>query len=102
MSTMHQFMGHGRVYKGSGSVTTTALAAAAEEVLTIADANAALNDQVSANFDVAARATAGSIVIYDAWVSVAGTISFLIGNVHASNALDAGAKTIIYSLCRAS
>lgn len=101
-STLMQLAGQGRILKGSGSVTTTALAAAAEEILTITDANAALDDVVCAQFDVAALATAGTPAIVNAWVSVAGTISVKVSNLHASAALDAGAKTVNYSIIRAS
>lgn len=101
-SSLLQFMGMGRVYVGSGSITTTALAAAGEEELTISDSNAAVNDVVHAHFDATAAATGGTPSVAMAWVSASGTIKVRVTNQHASTALDAGAKTVLYTLHRAS
>lgn len=99
-STLLSFAGQGRVYKGSGSVTTSALAAAGAELLTFTDANVAVNDVIHAEFDIAAIATAGLPHIIRAWCSVAGTVSVTVKNSHASAALDAGAKTVNYTAVR--
>lgn len=101
MSTKLSLQGQGALYVGSGSVTTTALAAAAEEALTISDSEAAVGDVVHAHFDATAAGTAGTPVIARAWVSAAGTITVTVGNLHASDALDAGEKTVLYTLTRA-
>jgi hypothetical protein len=101
MSSLHQFAGHGRIYVGSGSVTTTDLAGAAEEDLTIADANVAVGDQVYASFDKTAAEGAGEPIIAKAWVSAAGVITVTVANL-GSSGLGATAKTVLYTVIRAS
>jgi hypothetical protein len=102
MSTLHSFAGHGRVYVGSGAVTTTDLAAAGEEDLTISDSNVALGDIIFAAFDKTAAEGAGEPIIAKAWASAAGTITVTVANLHASTAIGATAKTVNYVVIRAS
>lgn len=98
-SVKRNFQGNGDFYVGSGSITTTALAGAAEEDLTIADTNIVAGDYVFAEFNKAAAETAGEPVIMKAWCSATGTITVTVGNPNAS-ALDAGAKTVGYIIMR--
>lgn len=100
MSTKLSLQGQGRIQVGTGSITTTALAAGAEEALTISDTEAAVGDLVIAHLDATAAGTAGTPIIARAWVSAAGTITCTVSNLHASAALDAGAKGVIYALIR--
>lgn len=95
-SVRQNFAGDGAFYCGSGSVTTTDLAAGAEEDLTITDANVIAGDYVKAAFNKAAAEAAGEPVIMKAWCSASGTITITVANVHASTGLGVAAKTVGY------
>lgn len=82
----------------SASVTVSALAAAAEEDLTITDADATVGDVISVSFDNAGMET--GMCVCGAWVSAAGSIKVRISNVNAAAALAGGARTIRYSISR--
>lgn len=99
-SVKRNFAGNGDFYVGSGSVTTSALAAAGEEDLTISDTNVALGDIVFAAFDKAGAEDTGEPIIAKAWVSATGTITVTVANLHASAALDAQAQTVNYIVIR--
>ena len=97
MSTKINFQGAGKLYMGSGSITVSALAAGAEEDLTISDSNAVVGMVVS-NPTLLNAAMESNLAITGAWVSAAGVISIRIRNTHASNSLTGGATTAYYSL----
>lgn len=81
----------------SASVTVSALAAGAEEDLTITDADAAVGDVIAVSFDDAGMETGMSIA--GAWVSAAGSIKVRISNLHTSG-LTGGSRTIRYVIQR--
>ncbi|NIO44970.1 MAG: hypothetical protein GTN36_05465 [Candidatus Aenigmarchaeota archaeon] len=87
--------GEGSRFYGSASVTVSALAAAAEEDLSITDTNAEVDHVVSVSFANAAMETGLSVSA--AWVSAAGTIKVRISNQSGSG-LTGGANTIYYTL----
>lgn len=99
MSSLHQFHGYGRVYIGSGSITISNLSAAAEEDLTITDANVDVGDVVAVSLANADMET--GVAIIGAWISADNTISIRISNVH-SGSITGGAATVYYTVFRAS
>lgn len=82
----------------SASVTVSALAAAAEEDLTISDSDAAVGDVVVVSFDEAGMET--GLCVCGAWVSAAGSIKIRISNVNAAAALAGGSRTVRYAITR--
>ena len=97
-STRLNLLGQGTIYVGSGSITTSALAAGAEEDLTISDTNAKAGDVVAVSIINAKMETGMSIAA--AWVSADGTISIRVSNLNGANALTNEAKTVYYTLIR--
>ena len=95
MSTLRHYQGAGKRYVGSGSITISALAAGAEEDLTISDSNAEVTDVVCVSLANANMETGLGVI--GAWVSAAGTIKIRFSNF-SGGALTGGAATVYYSL----
>ena len=91
------FAGQGVLKVNSAAATVSALAAAAEEDLTISDSDATLGDIVLVSPSAAGAET--GFAICAAWVSVAGTIKVRISNVSGST-LTGGSRTFSYALLR--
>lgn len=85
------------MYRATGTMTCTALAAAAEEDITITDAKVRVGDVVVVNTSAAAET---GLAILGAWVAAAGTITVRISNVNAAVALTAGAISVRYCVLR--
>lgn len=91
--------GQGKIFVGSASVTISALAAAAEEDLSITESNATVGDVVMVTLPNAAVETGVGVVA--AWVSTGGTIKIRVTNLNAAAALTGGAATVAFALLRA-
>ena len=85
------------MYRKTGSMTCTALAAAAEEDITITDSKVHVGDVVVVNTTTAAET---GLAIVGAWVASEGTITVRITNVNAADALTAGAVSVRYCVLR--
>jgi hypothetical protein len=99
MSTLCSFQGQGELYVGSGTVTISALAAAAEEDLTITDSNIATTDVVIGSFANADMET--GVGVLGVWCSAAGTIKLRITNASGSG-LTGGSATFYYCIIKTS
>ncbi len=98
-SKLRHSQGRDSLYVGTGTITTTALAAGAEEDLTITDSNAAVGDVCSVSpADSDAAETGMSIAL--AWCETAGTIKVRVSNLNAAAALTAEAKNVSYSIMK--
>ena len=89
--------GGSKVVGRSGSITIATIAAAAEAVYTIADADAEVNDVICVSPQAAPEA---GVVIASCYCIVAGVVSITIRNAKASGALTGGALAVSYSISR--
>jgi hydrogenase maturation factor len=85
------------MYRKTASMTITALAAAAEEDVTITDAQVRPGDVVVVTTTAAPET---GLAILQAWCTAAGTISVRISNMNAATALTAGAVSVRYCVLR--
>lgn len=85
------------MYRKTGSMTISALAAAAEEDVTISDPKVHVGDVVVVNTTSAPETGLG---IVHAYVSAEGTITVRITNLNAVTALTAGAVSVRYCVLR--
>jgi len=84
-------------YRKTSTITITALAAAAEEDVTITDAKVHVGDVVIVNTTAAAET---GLAILGCWVAAEGTITVRVSNMNAAAALTAGAVSVRYYVAR--
>jgi protein involved in polysaccharide export with SLBB domain len=85
------------MYRKTGSMTISALAAGAEEDITITDSAVRVGDVVTVTTTAAPET---GLAIITTWVTAAGTINVRISNLNAAVALTAGAVSVRYCVHR--